>query len=110
MVPDIKNSMRRWEILLPMQFNDGSPVPQEKVDAVIAFIHGRFGAASFETQTIRGLWQHEGKIYRDSPVRLFADVADTAENREWFVRLKERLKRDFQQLDVWITSHVIEVL
>ena len=93
-----------------MNYNDGSPVPQEKVDEVIAFIHERFGAASFETQTIRGLWRHDGKIYRDSPVRLFADVADTAENREWFVQLKERLKRDFQQFEIWMTSHPIEVL
>jgi hypothetical protein len=103
-------ALRRWEILLPLTYNDGSPVPQEMVDEVIAFIHERFGAASFETQTIRGVWRHEGKVYRDSPVRLFADVADTPENREWFVQLKERLQRDFQQFQIWMTSHVIEVL
>lgn len=104
------NVLRRWEILLPSNYNDGTPVPQEMVEEVIAFIHERFGAASFETQTIRGLWRHEGEIYRDSPVRLFADVADTPENREWFRQLKERLKRDFQQFEIWMTSHQIEVL
>jgi hypothetical protein len=102
--------MRRWEILLPLEFNDGTPVPREMVEEVIVFIRERFGAASFETQTIRGVWQHDGKVYQDSPVRLFADVADTPENREWFVKLKERLKRDFQQMDVWMISHPIEVL
>lgn len=103
-------TMRRWEILLPQQYNDGTPVPKEKIDGVIAFIQDRFGAASFETQTIRGVWQHDGRVYRDSPVRLFADVADTAENREWFLQLKEQLKRDFQQINIWMVSHPIEVL
>ncbi len=67
-------------------------------------------AASFETQTIRGIWQHEGQVYKDDLVRLFADVPDTAENRAWFVQFKERLKRDFQQLDIWMITHPIEVV
>ena len=63
--------MRRWEILLPLQFNDGSAVPREMVGEVIVFIRERFEAVSFETQTIRGVWQHEGHVYQDSLVRLF---------------------------------------
>jgi hypothetical protein len=43
-------------------------------------------------------------------VRLFADVPDTAQNQQWFVELKERLKRDFQQIDIWIITHPIQVL
>jgi len=102
--------MRRWEILLPLRFNDGSPVPEELVGEVIIAIRERFGAASFETQTIRGAWQHEGHIYQDDLVRFFADVADTPENRNWFVQFKERLKHDFRQLDIWMITHPIEVL
>ena len=102
--------MRRYEILLPLRFNDGTPVPDELVGEVIVSIRNQFGAASLETGTIRGVWQHEGEVYRDDLVRLFADVADTSENRAWFVDLKERLKRDFQQLDIWIVTHAIDVL
>ncbi len=102
--------MRRYEILLPLRFNDGTPVPNELVGDVLVSIRQRFGAASFETQTIRGLWQHEGEVYRDDLVRIFADVADTSDNRAWFRDLKEQLKRDFQQIDIWIVTHPIEVL
>lgn len=102
--------MRRYEILLPLRFNDGSAVPDDLVGGVLCSLREQFGAVSFETQTIRGLWQHEGQTYRDDLTRIFADVPDTAENRAWFVTLKERLKRDFQQLDIWIVTHPIEVL
>ena len=70
----------------------------------------RFGAASCETQTIRGQWQHQQEVYRDELVRLFADVEDTAENRRFFLELKERLKARFQQIEIWLTSYPIDVL
>jgi hypothetical protein len=37
-------------------------------------------------------------------------VADTPANREFFLQLKTRLKSRFQQLDIWLTAHAIEVL
>jgi hypothetical protein len=41
---------------------------------------------------------------------VFADVEDTAENRRFFLELKERLKSRFQQIAIWLTSHPIDVL
>ena len=102
--------MRRYEILLPRRFNGGSPVPDPLLGAVLAELRERFGAASFEPQAIRGEWRHEGRVYEDSTSRVFVDVPDTAEHRAWFRGFKERLKQDFQQLDIWITTHPIEVL
>lgn len=102
--------MRRYEILLPLRFNDGSPVSDELVGAVLAQLRERFGAVSFETQTIRGVWQHEGRAYRDDLVRIFADVSDLPEHRDWFRTFKDQLKRDFRQLDIWIVTHPIEVI
>ncbi len=43
-------------------------------------------------------------------VRVFVDVEDIPENHAFFLQLKEELKIRFQQLDVWITSHPIDVL
>ena len=43
---------------------------------VVEKLRERFGAVSSETQTIRGLWQHEGKLFRDDLVRVFVDVSD----------------------------------
>ena len=70
----------------------------------------QFGAASCETQTIRGQWQHQGEVYHDELVRVFVDVEDTAENRRFFLEFKERLKARFQQIDLWLTSYPIDLL
>ena len=70
----------------------------------------RFGAVSAETQTIRGTWQHEGQTYRDDLVRVFVDVPDVPESREFFVGFKERVKSRFGQLDIWMTTYLVEVI
>ena len=102
--------LRRYEILLPSRFNDGRPIPQELIAETLLELEQRFGAVSCETQVIHGLWQHEGKTYRDYLARAFVDVPDTSENRQFFVRFKEQLKRRFQQLDVWMATFPIEVI
>lgn len=101
--------MRRFEILLPLQLNDGSPVPPAALHQVLDEVRQRFGAVSFETQTIHGIWENQGALFRDDLSRLFVDVPDTAENIAWFTAFKERLKADFQQLELWVISHPISV-
>ena len=103
-------SYRRFEILLPLAFNDGRPVPEDLVSQTLIDLEQRFGAVSCETQSIRGFWQHEGKLYRDTLIRVFVDVADSHENREFMRQLKESLKRRFSQVDIWITAYPIDVL
>jgi len=73
-------------------------------------LESRFGSVSSETQIIRGLWEHAGLSYRDELIRVFVDVADTPENRHFFIEFKERLKARFQQLDIWLTTYPIEVV
>jgi len=106
----MSRSLRRYEILLPLRFNDGKPVPDDLVADTLLEIEQRFGAVSSETQMIRGVWRHEGESHRDDLVRVFVDVADQAEHRRFFLEFKERLKARFQQIDIWMTTYPIEVL
>ncbi len=101
---------RRYEILLPLRFNDGRAVPDEVLANTLLELEQRFGAVSCETQNIRGLWTHQGQEFRDDLVRVFVDVPDLPEHRQFFVEFKERLKARFQQLDIWITTHPLEIL
>ena len=43
-------------------------------------------------------------------MRVFADVEDTPENRHFFLGFKTRLKSRFDQIEIWLTSHPIDVL
>jgi len=106
----MSKAFRRFEILLPLRFNDGQPVPDELAGATILELRERFGAVSCETQVIRGLWHHEDKLYRDDLARVVVDAPDEVQSREFFVQFKERLKVRFQQLDIWLTTYPIEVL
>ena len=106
----MSESFRRFEILLPRQFNDGQPVPDELVADTLLELEERFGAVSCETQVIRGLWRHEDKLFRDDLIRIFVDAVDVAESRQFFIDFKERLKTRFRQFDIWMTTYPIEVL
>ena len=101
---------RRYEALLPLLFNDGKPVPEDLIADTLLELEQRFGAVSSETQTIRGRWHHEGVGYRDDLLRIFVDVPDEPEARQFFAEYKERLKARFQQLDIWMTTYPVEVL
>ena len=106
----MSSTLRRFEILLPLRFNDGQPVPDELVGETLLELRQRFGAVSAETQVIRGHWQYQGEVFRDELVRVFVDVADTEEQRAFFVAYKEQLKARFRQLDIWMTTYPIEVI
>ena len=92
---------RRYEILLPLTYNDGQPVAGEAVEETREELILRFGAATLSPNTFRGTWLQSGVRYEDESLCLFVDVEDTTENRQFFVEFKERLKVRFQQLDIW---------
>ena len=104
------NGLRRYEILVPLMFNDGRPVPESLLAQTFSELREKFGAASWETQTLRGTWEQQGTIFEDSLTRFFVDVPDQPEHREFFKAFKETLKRRFNQLEIWITSHSLDII
>lgn len=106
----MSRSLRRYEILLPLRFNDGQAVPPEVIVDLLLELEDRFGAVSSESQTIQGWWVHEGQSYQDELSRVFVDVPDLPENREFFVGFKEKLKSTLKQIDIWMTTYPIEVI
>ena len=100
----------RFELLLPLQFNDGTAVPKALIAGVVTEIERRFGAASWESQIIEGTWHQGGVEFRDQLNRIFVDAQDSPEHRRFFIDLKQRLRSRFQQLDIWLTVHPVELL
>lgn len=104
------SASRRYEILLPLKFNNGQPVPRATIVAAVLELEERFGAVSSETQIIHGIWRHQGERFRDDLIRVWVDAPDLPEHRQFFAALKERLKSDFEQLDIWMTTYPIDVV
>ena len=102
-------SGRRFELLLPLRFNDGSPVPDTLIAEALVELRSHFGAVSSETQRIEGQWQQAGQVYRDELMRVFVDVEDTPQNRDFFGQFRERTRTQFRQISIWMTSHPIDI-
>lgn len=101
---------RRFEVLLPLRFNDGREVPGEWLAEAVLEIVGEFGAASYETQRVEGHWRNSGIIYRDDLVRIVVDLPDTKQNVQWIKEFKGRWKARLEQLELWVISYRIEIV
>jgi hypothetical protein len=104
------SQLRRYEILLPLRFNDGHPIPEEAFAKTVSELRETFGAESCDTHAIEGQWENKGLIHHEPVARVFVDVADTPQNREFFVQLKERLEERFQQDEIWLVTFPVERL
>ena len=105
----MRSRWRRFEVLLPLQFNDGRDVPADWLAEAVLEIVDQFGAASYETQKLEGHWRHGGVLYRDNLVRVVVDVPDAAKHRRWMKQFKDRWKTRLEQIELWMVSYSIEV-
>lgn len=100
----------RYEILLPLRYNDGTSVEPEKFQQTKEELLERFQGITIDPGTIRGLWVYQGEQFEDELIRFVVDVEDTPETEQFFRNLKERLKERFRQLDIWMTALPLRVL
>ena len=105
----MSSKWRRFEVLLPLQFNDGSDVPAELLAEAVLEIVDYFGAASYETQKVEGQWRHGGVLIRDNLVKLVVDAPDVVRNRRWMKKYKERWRSQLEQVELWMVSYGVEV-
>ncbi len=105
----MSSKWRRFEVLLPLQFNDGSDVPAELLAEAVLEIVDHFGAASYETQKVEGHWRHGGVLIRDNLVKLVVDAPDVVTNRRWMKEYKERWRSRLDQVELWMVSYAVEV-
>ena len=105
----MKSKSRRYEVLLPVRFNDGRDVPDELLGQAVNEIVEQFGAASLYKQVVEGRWRQEETEFRDDLALIVVDVPDTAKNRKWMKAYKERWKKGLEQLEIWMVSYPIVI-
>lgn len=101
---------RRYEILLPLRFNDGQAIPDESFYDTREELLVRFEGLSWTPHPVQGAWKHEGETYEDSTIRIVVDVEDIPDNRQFFVEWKPILLERFQQLEIYMVSYPIDRL
>jgi hypothetical protein len=100
---------KRFEILLPLNYNDGTLIEAEKFDQTAEELCERFGGVTQDTVRITGTWKYGGTRYRDDLLRMRIDTNDPSANA-FLQAQKEIWKGRFQQIDIWITAYEIEII
>jgi hypothetical protein len=100
---------KRFEILLPLNYNDGRLIEPETFDQTAEELCDRFGGVTQDTVRITGTWKYGGTRYRDELLRMRVDTNDPTAD-VFFQTRKEIWKKRFEQIDIWITAHEIEVI
>jgi hypothetical protein len=106
----MSNDYRRYEVLLPRRFNDGTPVPDDLIAQTLLDLEQQFGAVSSDLAPVEGRWRYQGQTCVDELARVFVDVLDAPENESFFLDFKQSLLARFQQIDIWRTAYPIKVL
>jgi hypothetical protein len=94
--------MIRFEVVLPLFYNDGRAIEDQKFLETDDELVAAFGATSTDTVVVRGHWLYQSTIYEDRLIRVRLDLEDTAENWQKMLDVKEVLKQRFDQIDIWI--------
>src|SRR5262245_53349714 len=105
--------IRGIDIYLPLDYNDGRAIPDAKFTGLLQELVARFGGVtSVQRQfPLQGLWRSEGQLYHDRVVVFTAmdfHATSQLESIRYLERLKTRLKKRFDQLEILIT--VVEML
>lgn len=66
----MSRGVRRFEILLSLCFNDGTPVPDRAIADTLLELEQHFGALSCDTQGIHGQGRYDGQNYRGDLIRV----------------------------------------
>jgi hypothetical protein len=101
---------RRYEMLLPLKYNDGRAVEEEKIYQTREELIAQFAAVSFQPGVVQGIWVNEGARYEDDLRRVVVDVEDTPEARLFFLNYKPVMCERFQQIEIYIVSYPVEIL
>ena len=96
---------------MPVSYNDGTPVEQEKFISTRKELLDRFSGVTFDFLPMTGYGPSpRGGVYEDEVARLVVDVEDSLENQQFFVQWKDALKERFRQTEIWMVAILLEVI
>jgi hypothetical protein len=104
--------MRKYEIYLPLKYNDGKPIEPEKIVGVWDELANAFGGITVSplSAPYQGRWKYGGVEYIDEIIKVAVVATNDRAAKRFLKEFKERLKEPLQQIDILITTHGIQVI
>jgi hypothetical protein len=102
---------RRYDLFLPLAFNDGRPIPGHLFDSVERRLLARFGGVTAQRRDVplRGAWQAESQLYLDDVIVVTVLDFRPRGSGRFIGELKRDLLREFDQLEILITESSLRV-
>jgi hypothetical protein len=96
-------------IYLPIYYNDGAKVEDEKFNETFEELAERFGGGTIY-EGVKGIWYSQGKKFVDEIKIIEITVPDTPEIKEWFsAYAKGTLEHRFKQEKIWLKFRKSEI-
>jgi len=94
----------RVQFLVPLKYNDGTDVEQEKLFDVREFVVGLFGAVTIHPLSTEGIWisPKTKRRYYDTCKRFEVSIERSENTDNILKNLKEKLKEIFRQEEIYM--------
>ena len=93
--------MKKYEIYLPLKYNDGRKIEAEKIKQIREELVAVFGARTVSSQSApyQGAWKYGGIDFVEDIIKIEIIAGADRKPQKFFRDFKGRLKRLLQQVD-----------
>jgi hypothetical protein len=102
--------MKEYDLYLPLAYNDGRAIPEEKLKGVKKLLLDEFGGFTHFPQQNEGVWKLGGVVFHDQIVILRVLSDHPTQTRRFFVELRIELMRSLEQADVLIVEREVALV
>jgi len=104
-------SARRYDLYLPLTYNNGRPVEDEKFEAVERRLLVQFGGLTAQQRNfpLRGIRQGKTRLYFDQVILMTVLDFHRRGSTRFIKQLKTELLAAFDQLEILITESPLRV-
>jgi len=102
--------VKEYDIYIPLTYNDGSPIERHKKDRVSELLIRQLQSVTFFPQPNKGTWKVGHVVYRDKIVIFRVVTSHVRAARRFLKKLKEYLKRELRQKEIFIVEKDAKVL
>jgi hypothetical protein len=104
--------MKKYEIYLPLKYNDGKEIEPQKLARIRERLIIVFGAMTSSpiSAPYQGTWRYGGVEFIDKIIRIEVITTEDLSSYRFFKSFKRRLKRSLRQIDILITVQDIQTI
>jgi len=102
--------VKEYDIILPLYYNDGSPIELNKYSDLAEQLVGQFDGATLYPHPGEGYRQNGAGLTNDKTVTFRVLSGNTRKAKSFLTKLKDRIKKDFRQEEVLIIQRDVETV